>query len=150
MARGPRPAREPIVTRALGIRILFVGALIVAATFVVFSFELERTGDLDAARTAAVAMVVVGEMGYLLQVRRFTESGLAFPGFRESRVVVAVIGLLVVVQVAFTYVPFMNVVFQTAPIDGAAWVLIVVLATAQFFAVEIEKALWRARGLQTF
>lgn len=150
MARGPRPAGEPIITRPLLIRIVFVGALIVAATFIVFGFELERTGDIEAARTAAVAMVVVGEMAYLLQVRRFTHSGLVFTDFRSSAVVVGVIALLAVLQLAFTYLPFFNLVFQTAPIDLVAWSLILALATAQFFAVELEKALWRARGLQSF
>jgi magnesium-transporting ATPase (P-type) len=150
MARGPRPAGEPIVTRALGMRILFVGALIIAATFVVFNFEWQRTGDLEAARTAAVAMVVVGEMGYLLQVRRFTQSGLVFPDIRSSGVVIGVIAGLAVLQLAFTYLPFFNLVFDTAPIDSAAWLLIIGLAVAQFFAVEIEKAVWRARGLKAF
>jgi magnesium-transporting ATPase (P-type) len=127
-----------------------VGALIVAATFVVFDIELARTGSIEQARTAAVTMIVAGELAYLFQARRFVDSGFVGQNIAKSPVVVGVVALLVVLQAGFTYLPFMNFFFQSAPLD--AWILgvIAVLAIAQFLIIEGEKALWRAVGLRHF
>jgi magnesium-transporting ATPase (P-type) len=150
MRRGPRPAQEPIITRALGIRIVFVGALIVAATFLVFEIELARTGSIETARTAAVAMIVVGELAYLFQARRFVQSGFQGQHFLRSPVVVGVAVALIVLQLGFTYLPFMNFFFQSRPLDAWIWGVIIACGIAQFLAIEIEKLLWRRAGLTHF
>jgi magnesium-transporting ATPase (P-type) len=150
MSRGPRPAKEPLITQALAIRITLVGALIVAATFIVFEIELARSGNIDQARTAAVAMIVAGELAYLFQARRFVDSGFVGQNLRGSPVVLAVVIILIVLQAGFTYLPFMNFFFQSLPLD--AWILgvIAVLAVAQFLVIEVEKAIWRKVGLRHF
>ena len=150
MNRGPRPANEPILTRPLGIRIVFVGALIVAATFLVFEIELARTGDVDSARTAAVAMIVAGELAYLFQARRFVDSGLRGQNLSHSRVVLLVVVALVILQAGFTYLPFMQFLFQSAPLDLWIWGVIGLIAVAQFLLIEVEKAVWRKVGLRHF
>lgn len=150
MSRGPRPAREPLITGPLAIRISLVGLLIIVATFVVFEIELARTGNIDQARTAAVAMIVVGEVAYLFQARRFVDSGLRGQNLRKSPVALGVVLLLVLLQAGFTYLPFMNFFFQSAPLDAWIWGLIVLLAVAQFLVIEVEKAVWRKVGLRHF
>ncbi len=150
MLRGPRPAREPIVTKALAVRIVFVGALIVIATFLVFEIELARTGSIETARTAAVAMIVVGELAYLFQARRFVESGFRGQRFLSSPAVVGVAVALVILQLGFTYLPFMNFLFQSRPLDLWIWGVIIAFGVAQFLAIELEKFLWRRSGLTYF
>ena len=51
---------------------------------------------------------------------------------------------MVGLQLAFTYVPAFNRVFQTAPIDLAAWGWIAALAASCALIVEAEKR-WRPR-----
>lgn len=150
MLRGPRPAKEPIVTKALAVRIVFVGALIVIATFLVFEIELARTGSIETARTAAVAMIVVGELAYLFQARRFVESGFRGQRFLSSPAVVGVAVALVILQLGFTYLPFMNFLFQSRPLDLWIWGVIIAFGVAQFLAIELEKLLWRRSGLTYF
>ncbi len=150
MLRGPRPAKEPIVTGPLAIRIVFVGLLIVVATFFVFEIELARTGDVDTARTAAVAMIVVGEMIYLFQARRFVESGFIGQNLLKSPIVLGVTSALIVLQLGFTYLPFMNFIFHSRPLDLAMWWIILAFGVAQFLAIEAEKWVWRRRGLTHF
>ena len=58
-------------------RIAYVSLLMVAVTFVVFEWELARGSSLEVARTAAVNMLVMGEMVYLFNVRHFTALGAA-------------------------------------------------------------------------
>lgn len=51
---------------------------------------------------------------------------------------------MITLQLLFTYAPFMNQVFHTAPISGEAWLRIVAVALIAFVVFEIEKAI-RAR-----
>ena len=49
------------------------------------------------------------------------------------------IGLIVAVQLLFTYAPVMNGLFHSAPIDADSWSRIVAVAVVVFAAVELEK-----------
>jgi magnesium-transporting ATPase (P-type) len=147
MARPPRPPAEPLITRHLLLRVLFVSVLMIAATFYVFEWQLARGGSLEAARTAAVNMLVAGELVYLFNARRFVGSAFAADTLTGNRIAAAVAGALVALQLAFTYLAPMQTLFRTAPLDAAAWGLIVALALAMFGAVEVTKALARRRGV---
>ncbi len=71
MQRPPRRPSEPLITRELAARIAYVTLLMVTVTFTVFEWELARGSSLKTARTAAVNMLVVGELAYLFSVRYF-------------------------------------------------------------------------------
>jgi magnesium-transporting ATPase (P-type) len=53
---------------------------------------------------------------------------------------------LIVLQLIYTYVPFMNVLFDSRPLDAASWILPIVVSIGIFLAVEVLKAVLRARG----
>jgi magnesium-transporting ATPase (P-type) len=145
MAHAPRPVDEPIVTGALARRILFVVLLMVAATFGVFNWELARGSSLETARTAAVNMIVVSEMFYLFNVRRFTDHAFRLETLTGNRMAVLVLAVLIVLQLLFTYAPTPQLLFQSVALDAASWVLILLLGVALFCAVELEKA-WLRRA----
>lgn len=147
MLRDPRPAQEALITRALGIRILFVSALMAAATFAIFEWEMARGGSLEMARTAAVNMLVMGELVYLFNSRRFTASGLTLATFTGNPVALWVCGVLVIMQLLFTYAPPLQHLFQSTGLEPVSWAVIGGLAVIIFLAVEAEKALWRRRGV---
>jgi len=148
MGFAPRPPGEPLITRALGARILFVGGLMVISTFLVFEWELARTGRIEAARTAAVNMLVMHELVYLFQSRHFTASALRVETLTGNPVAIRVSLALVVVQGLFTYAPPMQALFQTVALDVRAWALIAALGAATFLAVDLEKAVWRRFGVR--
>ena len=148
MGFAPRPPGEPLITRALGARILFVGGLMVISTFLVFEWELARTGRIEAARTAAVNMRVMHELVYLFQSRHFTASALRVETLTGNPVAIRVSLALVVVQGLFTYAPPMQALFQTVALDVRAWALIAALGAATFLAVDLEKAVWRRFGVR--
>jgi magnesium-transporting ATPase (P-type) len=145
MARTPRPPKEPLITWTLAVRIIFVSMLMIAVTFIVFEWELARGNSIDIARTAAVNMLVVGELVYLFNVRHFTASAFARDLFTGNPVALWVSALLIVFQLLFTYAPPMQRLFASAPLDLSSWSMIIALGLAKFLAVEAEKALWRAR-----
>jgi magnesium-transporting ATPase (P-type) len=145
MARPPRPPAEPLLTRFLVARILFVSALLVAACMALFEWSFGRGDSLEVARTVAVNMLVAGEIVYLFNSRHFTASSLSVEGFTGNRIALYAIAILVVLQLAFTYAPQANALFGSAPIGADEWLAIAVLAAALFLAVEAEKA-WRRQA----
>jgi magnesium-transporting ATPase (P-type) len=147
MRRPPRRPTEPLITRLLLARLAYVTALMVAATFFVFDRELARTGSLEAARTAAVNMLVFGELVYLFNCRHFVASALSWTGMTGNRIALWVSLALVVMQLAFTYEPTMQRLFHTTALDAGAWALILGLSLAKFLAVEAEKAVLRRFGV---
>ena len=143
MRRPPRRPSEPLITRVLAARILYVSLLMIAVTFAVFEWELARGSRIEVARTAAVNMLVFGELVYLFNVRHFTAHAFTRDIFTGNPVAFWVSVLLVGFQLLFTYAPPMQQVFHTAPLDGASWLLILALGLAKFLAVEAEKAVLR-------
>jgi len=55
--------------------------------------------------------------------------------------------LLIVFQLAFTYAPPMQQLFQTAALDAVSWLVILSLGGLKFVAVEAEKAMLRRMGI---
>jgi magnesium-transporting ATPase (P-type) len=147
MRRPPRLPAEPLITRLLLARLAYVTALMVAATFFVFEWEMARSGSLETARTAAVNMLVFGELVYLFNCRHFVASALGWTGLTGNRIALWVSLALIVLQLAFTYQPTMQTLFHTTALDAGAWTLILGLSLAKFFAVEAEKALLRRFGV---
>ncbi|WP_051278916.1 cation-transporting P-type ATPase [Chitinilyticum aquatile] len=143
MSCPPRPPHQPLITGAMGLRILFVSLLMVATTFSVFNWELAQGSSLESARTAAVNMLVVGELVYLFNVRHFTRSGFNAAALLGNPAVLWVCSILALFQLLFTYLPAMQRLFLTEALGWASWGMILLLAMLLFLAVEAEKALWR-------
>ncbi len=148
MQQPPRKPREPLVTRPLGLRVAYVSFLMALITLVAFEWELTRGSSIEVARTTAVNVLVVGEMLYLFNVRHFTKSALNVEAFTGNRVAVAVTGVLIALQLLFTYTAPLQQVFGTAALGWTSWAVIIGLGIAKFLAVEAEKAFWRHRGVQ--
>jgi magnesium-transporting ATPase (P-type) len=148
MDRPPRPPREPLITRLLLGRILYVTVLMIAVTFGVYEWEIARGSSLETARTAAVNMLVIGELVYLFNVRHFTDHAFARDTLYGNPVAFWACVSLLAMQLAFTYAPPMQHLFRTTALDAASWLLIVALGLAKFLAVEAEKWVLRRLGVQ--
>lgn len=144
MHRMPRPPKEPLITKILGIRILFVSLLMVAVTFATFEWELARGQTLAYARTSAINMLVVGELVYLFNVRFFTASSLTWRVLFSNRVAFWVSVALIGFQMVFTYVPPVQQLFTSASLSWSSWMFIALLGLIKFLVVEVEKSIWRA------
>ena len=148
MERPPRPTGEPLITRLLFTRIVFVSLLMVAASFSVFNWELARGNSIEVARTAVVNMLVFGELVYLFNARYFVASALSRDTLTGNPMALWASVILIVLQLLITYAPPMQALFGTAALDGPSWLLITALAAAVFLAVEVEKWALRRKGVQ--
>jgi len=143
MRHPPRDPREPLLSRFLIWRIVFVSLILVAGTFGLFLWEREHGMPIDTARTVAVNTLVMFEMFYLFNCRFIADPVLNRAGLLGNRYVLLAIGLLVLFQLAFTYLGPMQTLFRTTALDAATWARIVLVAASVLVLVEVEKAVLR-------
>ena len=143
MSRPPRKADEPLLSRFLLWRIGFVSLVLVAGVFGVFRGLRLAGVDLETARTVAVNTLVLFEAFYLFNVRRLTSS--AFDGMftRRARFAWGAVATVMVFQLLFTYLPFMQALFGTRGIGAGHWLLALAVSASVFALVELEKRLRR-------
>lgn len=141
MNRPPRDPRASMLGIYFAFRVLFVSLLIGGSTFFFFTvLENNPAYNLDTARTIAVNAIVFGELFYLFNCRRLDEPALG-GSFFQNKVTFISCGAMLVLQLSFTYLPFMNVLFETSPLAPVHWLYIVALGMGVFILVEIEKKL---------
>ncbi len=143
MKRPPRNPREALLSPFMLWRIAFVSLLLVGGSLSLFLWELERGAGIDAARTATVNLLLMGEVFYLFNCRRMKGSVLSAEGLFGSRYVLLAIAVLLTLQALFTYQPTMQTLFHTAPLDAAAWLGIVAFGVGVLLVVEVEKMVAR-------
>ena len=138
MARPPRDPRTPILTGELVGRIVSVGAILLAAAFGLFEWELRTGRGVDEARTAAVAVFIVVQTFYLFNCRSLTQSVARIGLLSNPWALVGSAGMLLL-QLGFTYLPFMNVLFHSAPMPLVSWLWVVLAGLIAFLVVGAEK-----------
>jgi magnesium-transporting ATPase (P-type) len=146
MRRPPRPAGESLLSGFLVWRVLLVSALFVAGAFGMFAWSLDRGLPVEEARTIVVNTIVVMEIFYLFSVRYLRLTSLSWEGVLGTPAVLIGVGAVALLQVAFTYLPFMQVAFETravALVDGLA---VLGIGVALLAILEIEKLVRRRIG----
>jgi len=143
MKRLPRDPKLPILSGFLIWRISFVSLIIVSGTFGLFLWERSGGASIEIARTVAVNTLVMFEIFYLFSARYLLQPSLTIEGITGNRYVLYVIGLLLIFQLAFTYLGPMQMMFATAAISAEAWLRIIIVSSSVIFLVEIEKWLFR-------
>lgn len=140
MERKPRLPETPVLTRELGFRIGLVSLMLVIGAFGLFEWVLQRSQNLDTARTVAMNMFVFGELFYLFNCRSLRHSMFRLGLFSNHWLIIGVMAM-VFLQLLITYLPLMNTLFGTAPIGLTEWALILSGGLIIYTVVGIEKRL---------
>jgi magnesium-transporting ATPase (P-type) len=140
MDRQPRTPNAPLIDSSLMMRTLLVGAMLLVMAFAIYLMELYRGMGLDVARTSATNAFVVMEAFYLFNSRTLVQPMRSIGMFTNPWVWGGV-GLMAVLQVALAYVPVMNRLFHTAPIDYVSWSACLVAGVIVLAVVAAEKKL---------
>ncbi|WP_249523270.1 HAD-IC family P-type ATPase [Modestobacter marinus] len=144
MRRPPVPSSRPLLTRSLAGRIALVSALMLFGAFGLFEWALGQDEPVAVARTVAVNVFVVVQVAYLLNCRSL-ERPMWRVGLFSNRWVPAGLTAMLGLQLLFTYAPWMNDLFHSAPIHPAWWLGITGLGVVVFTVVEVEKWLRHPR-----
>ena len=141
MRRPPRPTEHSILDMNLIWRIAFVSILFVIGAFGIFYWGLERGVSVEAARTLVVNTLVVMEISYLFSVRYVHGSSFTWQGVLGTPAVLIGIAAVTAAQFAFTYMPFLQRVFQSESVSFVHGLAVVGVGAAMMVVVEIEKRL---------
>lgn len=143
MQMPPRQADEPIIGRYFLWRIAFVSILVAGLTGAGYWF-FSSGGDhaLATNRTIAVNILVAAQLFYLFNCKKINETSLSGELMNNKYVFIA-IAALAVLQLGFTYAPFMNNLFGTAPLAAGDWIMPLGIGLLVFFIVEGEKFITR-------
>ena len=144
----PRNAHESLFTRKFSIRLAWQGAMVGLLTLGAYWLgEYVLSDPLTAdgvARTMAFATLTLCQLFHAYDVR--SERGSLFhigvlsnPAMNKAFLVGAAM------QLAVLCLPPLQGVFQTVPMDGLEWCVVLLLAVTPLVVCELEKA-WRRRG----
>jgi Ca2+-transporting ATPase len=142
MNRPPIPSNKPILTFPLIMRTLLVGTLIMLTAFGLFKYELFQGATLAEAQTVATTVFIVLEGFYLFNCRSLQSSIWEIGWFSNKWVYYGVFTMLVL-QLAFIHIPFMNTLFHSAPIGLNSWLRILAAGLGLFLIVFMEKTIRR-------
>jgi magnesium-transporting ATPase (P-type) len=153
MARPPRRAEEPILSGFVLFRTVVVALLMAAGgvgLFLVEYFQQESQGVTDGfavreAQTMAVTTVVLFQVFYLLNCRSLRGSMRSIGWFSNPMVYVGIVALLLL-QVGYVYLPFMNALFGSAPLGVRDWVKSALVALSVLPVIGLEKW-WQRRRM---
>jgi magnesium-transporting ATPase (P-type) len=141
MQRRPRQPDAPIFTALLLWRVGIVSVLFTIGAFGMYAWAEGRGLSHQTAQTMVVNTVVVMEIFYLFSVRYVYGTSMTVRGLLGTKAVLIGVGGIVALQLAFTYLPFMQRLFQTRSIAMADAVAIVGVGIALLGILEIEKRL---------
>jgi magnesium-transporting ATPase (P-type) len=152
MARPPRNPAAPILTRFILWRVLVVSVLFAAGIYGQFQLALAQGQSVEVARTMAVNTLVAMEVFYLFSIRYRHASTLNWAGVRGTPAVLIAVGVVVLLQAAFTWAPPMQALFDTRALEpwqlaqcAAAGVLVLLLLELDKLAARARKARAGAR-----
>jgi cation-transporting ATPase F len=142
MDRPPRRPQTPVLTRELYLRIGLVSLMLLIGAFGLFEWTLLKGRSLETARTMAANMFVFGELFYLFNCRSLRYSMFKL-GVFSNRPLLLGVASMALLQLLFTYVPAMNLLFGSAPLNYRDWGWIVAGGLAIYGVIGLEKGLRR-------
>ncbi len=142
----PRHPDAPILTPLLVQRVTLASGLLALGAFLLFRWSLESGANIETARTVAVNSFVMGELFYLFNCRSVSDTPWRI-GLFSNPWIWGGAAAMIALQLAFTYLPWMNRIFGSVPLSGADWLRVTLAGLAVFLVVEGEKTLRRtAKG----
>ena len=143
MRRQPRAPGTALISPFMAWRVALVSVLFTIGAFGVFAWAMWRGFDVALARTMVVNTLCAMEVFYLFSVRFLHMRSFTWQGARGTPAVLWAIATVVVAQLAFTYAPWMQRLFDTRAVPWPEMLLIVAVGAATMLVLEIEKAILR-------
>lgn len=139
MSRPPRDPKEPLLSKPLIMRTLFVSFLMQLGGYGLFVWEQRAHGaPVEEARTIVTNLIIVVEAFYLLNCRSLTHPFVRL-GWFSNLWIWGGIAVMLGVQLLFNYVPLMNRLFHSAPARPESWLHVAAVGFVIFLVIEAEK-----------
>ena len=142
MNRAPRNPQESIFAQGLGRKIAFRGIMIAFITLSVYILAFNYSfGSMEYARSAAFTTLVISQLCHVFDCRSEKYSVFEI-GFGNKYLLLAVASSLLM-QLSVLYVPFLQGIFQTKPLDILSWVVIILAASFMSIAFGLYRLFCR-------
>ena len=150
MRRLPRSPDEPVFSGFIVARLIIVGVLMAAGACGLFLWEYYRIVGpepvtsarhalaLAEAQTLCVTSITFTQIFYLLNCRSL-HSSLFTQGFFSNPAIFIGIGILLVLQACFIYLPPLQTLFNSAPLDGRGWMFAMAVGATVLPVISFDK-----------
>jgi Ca2+-transporting ATPase len=145
MKRPPRPPQQSVFANGRGLHMIWVGMLMAGITLSAQGWAIRNGLHWQ---TIVFNVLCLCQMGHVLGIRSERQSLFSAGIFSNKSLIAAVVTALIL-QFIITYTPFLQPIFQTEALTLNEFILVGVLSSLVFFAVEIEKAISRRRRSRT-
>jgi len=141
MHRPPRPRNEPLLTGAWAWQITLIAALFTLSVFGIYTYAIDIGYPVELARTMAMNTLVVLEIFNLFFIRNIYGTSLTWEAVRGTRVLWLSLLVVILSQLAITYLPPLQTVFETRAIPLKDGLIVLAIGAAMFIITETEKQL---------
>jgi potassium/sodium efflux P-type ATPase len=139
MNRPPRARGEPLLTGTLIWQIVFVSTLISMTVFGMYFYATDKGYPTTLARSIAMNTLVVLQIFYLFFIRKIYDTSLKWAAAKGTPIVWICVTSVTVAQLAVTYLPPFQIIFDTHAVPLFEGVLIIAIGIAFFALIETEK-----------
>lgn len=136
MKRRPRSAREPILSRALLIYTIGISAVIFIGSLGLYILYLPE--GLEYARTVTFACLGAFTLYNAYSSRSLHDSIFRMDPRKNKKLIAGMLASVVAILCAI-YLPFMQSIFETVPLDRDSWLLVLVTSFSVVIAAEALK-----------
>jgi P-type Ca2+ transporter type 2C len=140
MSRPPRRPNDSLFAHGMWQHIVWVGLTMGAVCLILQAWSLGHEGAHW--QTMVFTVLCLSQLGHALAIRSERESTFRI-GFWSNPVLMGTVLFTLGLQMATIYVPALNPIFKTEPLDLDELLICLVASTVVFFAVELEK--WGVR-----
>jgi Ca2+-transporting ATPase len=144
MNRPPRPPQQSVFANGRGIHMIWVGMLMAG---IALSLQAWAINNGLHWQTIVFNFLCLSQMGHVLAIRSDIQSFFGVGVFSNKPLIGAVI-IALLLQFVITYVPLFQPIFKTEALTLNEFLLVGALSIIVFFAVEIEKAVFRRSRTQ--
>ena len=155
MEEKPRPASEPLFSRAFSLRLAWQGGLVglvTLAAYLLGEYVLAGPGPAGAAaspagvaNTMAFATLTISQLFHAFDVRSEDRS-IFHIGLFSNRAMNRAFLAGMALQLSVLLFPPLMVVFRAVPLSGAQWLAVLGLSLTPTLVCELEKTVRRTRG----
>jgi Ca2+-transporting ATPase len=138
MKRKPRNPEQAIVTRAFLVKVLWNGALIGLGAILVFLYGLNKGYSIESVRTMAFSTMAFGQLFHIFNVRSKNAFGFTKSILKNPYLIVALL-ISFGLQLLVVYVPILNRVMGTVPLDMYKWLIITAGAITPTVIIQFTK-----------
>ena len=137
MERIPRKSGNRLFNNHDIWQMAYVSVLMAVISILAYEWLLTQDVDQAVASTMMVNIVVLSKIFYLFNIRT-SESAFSMASFTNPKAFL-IIGVMVVLQVVLTYVPFMQKAFHTANLSLTGWGIALLSGAVILLVTELDK-----------